>query len=272
MALTGRPRSKATGQIHIVTTRYNASLYGTGKTRHRIAFDPDEWMRARFRLFSTFTLPSLRGQSCQDFRWFVFIDPATPRDFRQQLEDTAGDCPQMEIVPLEESVLEFLKREIASSGAGVALTSRIDNDDAWDRDYVKWVQGDEIPLGRVVDFQDSYWLDVEVREIYHCKVRWWTDPQWWRFWQSVLRPRISNSPTVVETAQRPRTVYAANHRELVDVFGRRAIEFIPDKPYRLVTCHEHNLLNRIGGREGRFTPAPLSVLDRFSIPQDYQLD
>jgi hypothetical protein len=259
-------------QTHLVATRYNVSVYSQSGLENRLGCDPDLWMRDRFRLFSTFTLPSLRGQTCQDFRWFVFIDPATPSDFREQLEDAATGFSPMEIVPQRESVLQFLQREISGSGANVAITSRIDNDDAWDRDYVRSVQGAGIPSDALVDFQDSYWLNVSEREVYHCKVRWWTDPEWWYSWQSVLRPRVSNSPTVVESARQPRTVYAATHRELVDVFGRRATVLIPNKPYRLVTCHQHNLLNRIGGREGRFTRVPLSVLDRFCIARDYALD
>ena len=258
-------------RIHLVATRYNVSIYSESGAEQRLGCDPDRWMRDRFMLFSNFTLPSLRGQTCQDFRWFVFIDPATPSEFRSQLEDAATAFPSMEIVPQHESVLRFLQREISSSRADVAITSRIDNDDAWDRDYVESVQRVESASGVVVDFQDSYWLDVGERQAYHCKVRWWTDPLWWRTWRSLVKPRVSNSPTVVESTRQSRTVYAATHRKLVDVFGRRATMFIPNKPYRLVTCHRHNLVNRIGGREGRFSKVSLNVLDRFSIAQDYAL-
>jgi len=52
------------GFRHYITTRFNVGLYGAEK---RIDMDRDEWMQHRIGLFTTFALPSLMAQSCQNF-------------------------------------------------------------------------------------------------------------------------------------------------------------------------------------------------------------
>jgi hypothetical protein len=133
------------------------------------------------------------------------------------------------------------------------------------------MQHDRYRPGTVVDYPDSYWLDLESRTLYHCRARWWTGGAWWRRWRTLLTPRISNSPTVIEHAAQARTVLAFHHRQLHRLYGRRRVVSIPNRPYRLVTCHQHNLVNRIGSGEGRFTPAPLEVLAEFGIDPDFKI-
>ena len=48
---------------------------------------PDEaWLDDRFRLFETFCLPSVRGQTVQELSWLVFFDEATPQRFRERID------------------------------------------------------------------------------------------------------------------------------------------------------------------------------------------
>jgi hypothetical protein len=258
-------------RVHFVVTKYNLSLYSDPDRLDRVGGDPDRWMERRFRLFTTFTVPSLRGQSCQDFKWFVFTDRHTPERFIGELEEVAAGFPQMRLVPLDRRQVDFLRSEVRRSGARVAITSRIDNDDAWHTHYVRYLQEGEFPLGTLVDFQDSYWLDVAPREVYLCTSRWWTDPRWWRSWRTLLQPRISNSPSTIEAASEALTVLAAEHRALTHHFGRDRTVLVRDTPYRLVTCHESNLVNEIGGREGRFVKVSSDVLADFNIPPDYSI-
>jgi hypothetical protein len=256
-------------RVHFIVTKYNLSLYSDPDRRYQVGGDPDRWMEQRFRLFSTFTVPSLMGQSRQDFTWFVFVDQKTPAGFIQQLEDVAAGFPSMRLVPLDRRQVEFLTSEVRHSGARVAITSRIDNDDAWHKDYVRYVQDGEFPLGTLVDFQDSYWLDVSRRELYLCTSRWWTDPRWWRSWRTLLQPRISNSPSTIESAAEALTVLVDEHRRLIHHFRRHRTVQVRDRPYRLVTCHDSNLINEIGGREGRFVKVPPDVLKDFNVGPDY---
>jgi hypothetical protein len=258
-------------RVHFVVTKYNLSLYSDPDRRRRIGGDPDRWMERRFSLFTTFTVPSLMGQSRQDFTWFVFVDRQTPERFMEQLGGLAADLPSMRLVPLDRRQVEFLRSEVQRSGARIAITSRVDNDDAWHKDYIRYIQEGEFPPGTLVDFRDSYWLDVARREIYLCTSRWWTDPRWWRSWRTLLQPRISNSPSTIEFAADALTVLAAEHRGLIHHFRRDRTVLVRDTPYRLVTCHESNLVNAIGGREGRFVKVSSDVLADFGIAPDYPL-
>ena len=256
--------------VHFVVTKYNLSLYTDPERRRRVGGDPDRWMERRYELFTTFTVPSLKGQSCSDFTWFVFLDRQTPDRFIGQLEEVAAAFPSMRLVPLERRQVDFLRLEVRRSGARVAITSRIDNDDAWHGDYVRHLQEGGYPPGTLVDFQDSYWLDVPGREVYLCTSRWWTDPRGWRSWRTLLRPRISNSPSTVELTDSALTVLADEHRGLVDHFRRDRTVLVRGTPFRLVTCHESNLINRIGGREGRFTKVSWEVLRDFNVAPEYR--
>jgi hypothetical protein len=257
-------------RVHFVVTKYNLSLYSDPERRHRIGGDPDRWMEQRFRLFTIFTVPSLMGQSCQDFTWFVFLDQRTPKRFTEQLAGVAAGFSSMRLVPLDRRQVDFLRSEVQRSGARIAITSRIDNDDAWHKDYVRYLHEGSFRPGTLVDFQDSYWLDVARREVYLCTSRWWTDPRWWRSWRTLLRPRISNSPSTIEPAAEALTVLADEHRGLIHHFRRERTVQVRDTPYRLVTCHDSNLVNEIGGREGRFEKVSSDVLADFSITPDYQ--
>jgi len=65
---------------HYILTRFNTGLY---RRTEGLTVSPDEWMEHRLRLFTSLTLPSIRGQSCQDFTWLVLMDRRTPeRDIR----------------------------------------------------------------------------------------------------------------------------------------------------------------------------------------------
>lgn len=259
-------------RVHFVVTKYNLSLYSEPERRHRVGGDPDRWMERRFRLFTTFTVPSLAGQSCQDFTWFVFLDRQTPERFIEELDGVAAGFPALRLVPLDRRQVDFLRSEVRQSGARLAITSRIDNDDAWHKHYVRYIQEGDFPPGTLVDFQDSYWLDVARREVYRCTSRWWSDPRRWRSWRTLLRPRISNSPSTIEFAADAQTVLADEHRALIDHFRRDHTVLVRDMPYRLVTCHESNLVNEIGGREGRFVRVNSDVLAEFSIAPEYSID
>lgn len=253
------------GTTHFVVTRYNVGMYSRPDTANQLGLDPDDWMEERFRIFSAVTLPSLKAQSCQNFEWLLFTDPRTPSRFAGQLAEVAADWPALHISPADRSLLGLLKSRIADRAAEIVLTSRIDNDDAWHVDYVRSMQSGGYPTGTVVDYQDSYWLDIETPALYHCRTRWWTGTGWWRRWRTFLVPKISNSPTLIERADGAQTVLAREHRDLHRLYGWRHVVMIRNRPRRLVTCHRRNLLNRIGSGEGRFTPAPLEVLDEFGV-------
>ena len=240
---------------HYITTRYNLSLYSQKKRPEKIKCSPDEWMAHRFRLFTSFTLPSLRGQSCDNFTWYLFMDPETPQFFKEQIEDAA--LSNMKIVYMRQSQLSFLKNEIGS-GSDIVITSRIDNDDAWHRDYVKVIQTEYNQPTKLLEFAESYWLDIATGKIYHHDWRWYYR----------LKPSIGNNPTMVEWRDSAKTVLVAPHTQLVKNVRWYQFKKIPNKPYRLIVCHEHNQVNAAGDSNSKYKQVGSEVLSGFDIHPD----
>ena len=81
-----------------ITTRFNAGLY---RPKVNIRVSADEWMEHRLKLSTTFTLPSMMGQSCQNFTWRVLIDKQTPAVYRQMLSNIP--YPNMRLIYKDDS-------------------------------------------------------------------------------------------------------------------------------------------------------------------------
>ena len=52
---------------HFILTRFNIRLFRHDKHGHSI--EPKSWFEERLNLFETYTLPSIMGQTCQEFTW-----------------------------------------------------------------------------------------------------------------------------------------------------------------------------------------------------------
>ena len=71
---------------HFVITRFNLPLFrGSWGGKPDGNLDP-VWLKRRFELFERYCFPSVRAQSCQDFRWLVLLDARTPDPFRKRME------------------------------------------------------------------------------------------------------------------------------------------------------------------------------------------
>ena len=217
---------------HFVVTRYNLSLYTDKSIRDKIGCDPDEWMARRLGLFTRFTVPSLKHQTCQDFKWLVFIDRNTPAPLIHQIEDVAPD--NMHILPFRGGQNQMLQKEIQTAES-IVITSRIDNDDAWHKDYVATIQKHYCRPTRLIDFYQSYWLDLSNRKLYHHKWRWYYH----------LNRSVGNNPTMVEWRDKARTVLSATHNGLKKQVRWHQYKQVTKGCYRLIVCHEHNLINSI---------------------------
>lgn len=240
---------------HYITTRYNLSLYSDRTERPGKIPDPDEWMEHRYKLFANFTYPSLQGQTCNNFTWYLFVDNQTPGRYKEQLEDLASS--NMRIVYLKCRQVDFLKNEIKEA-KDIVITSRIDNDDAWHKDYVKTIQTKYSRPTKLVEYAENYWLDVATKKVYR---------QDWR-WYYRLNLCIGNNPTMVEWRDRAKTILVDKHTKLKKYFRYYQIKKITKKPYGLVVCHGRNVVNQTDNVASKATEVGLDVLDDFNIKPD----
>ena len=136
---------------HFILTRFWFSK--TPRGSDALASDPHEWLEHRLKLFRSYCLPSVVGQSCQDFRWFICFDVRAPGEFVAKMRELTAPSNNIEILTLNEWYVpshispwkglpprksEIIENIIArADGAGWVLTTRLDSDDGLHRDFVK---------------------------------------------------------------------------------------------------------------------------------------
>lgn len=93
-----------------------------------------ERMKERFATFETFTLPSLRAQTDQDFTFAVVIGDQLPQPYLERLQTLLADLPQAVILPLAPKQHRPAMRKAINSvrrfDETPCLQFRMDDDDA----------------------------------------------------------------------------------------------------------------------------------------------
>ena len=123
---------------HYLITRFDVATDYGGRSH------PGEaWLRRRIDLFDTFTLPSVRAQTTDEFTWLVFFAPDPPPFLARSIEEwdrwpTFVPC----YVPAMNTGREAREAITANVGPGAShlITTRLDNDDAFCRGYLESVQ------------------------------------------------------------------------------------------------------------------------------------
>lgn len=209
------------GFKHYITTRFNLGLYSPGS---EIKVSTDEWMWHRIGLFKKFALPSIMGQTCQNFTWLVLLDRRTPDDFKQKLENIGYENIKFIYSnPPNKPWLDNIEQ-----GQYELITTRVDNDDALHRDTIKTVQNrwrqqrhtQKKPW--VMVFPYGYILDLLSRQIF------------------VMEYWLNNCPTAVEDSTCARTIWQWEHCCIPRQVSKN---YIKDKPYWLQVIHSQNLRN-----------------------------
>lgn len=129
---------------HFILTRFNLRLWR--KDKHGLNTQTEEWLNERCKLFERYTLPSVVGQSCQDFKWIILFDEESPEWLKNKIENWRDCCQQILPVwvkPVEsKQFLNIFRKAIARhiKHDERIITSYLDNDDALHRDYVAKLQ------------------------------------------------------------------------------------------------------------------------------------
>jgi hypothetical protein len=108
----------------------------------------------RLKLFNSYCLPSIIGQSCQDFKWLIYFDALAPGDFIERMRDLAAPWANIEVLarnewyvpgrvspwkdgpPKKSEIINDIVDRVAGQTDWV-LTTRFDSDDGLHRDFVK---------------------------------------------------------------------------------------------------------------------------------------
>lgn len=114
--------------------------HATVEERVAFLYDPAR-MEERFRLFESFTLPSLRAQTDPRFTLLIVIGDAMPEPWRGRLTDLVAGMPQVvvaERAPAQHRgvMKEVINAHLADTGLH-SLQFRMDDDDAVAVDFIE---------------------------------------------------------------------------------------------------------------------------------------
>ena len=69
---------------HFIVTRFNLPIFQPKFGGEAVSRLDEGYLSYRFGLFERFCLPSIKGQTCQDFHWLVLFDSQTPDSFKER--------------------------------------------------------------------------------------------------------------------------------------------------------------------------------------------
>lgn len=128
--------------IHLIFSRFNVGLFNRNDVKI------EEWTRHRTVLFERYCLPSLRQQSCKKFQLVIFYDANSKK------QDDYGYSSYGVTERTFEQAVRAVAHKMYKEGE-LFITTRLDNDDALHKDYVKRVQ----EIAREVDGKGVYGIN-----------------------------------------------------------------------------------------------------------------
>ena len=125
---------------HFIITRYCTRAVSDPKDFEARLGDMGEWLDRRLVLFERYCLPSIIAQSEQNFTWLLYFDETAPPDRLQKVRDLIAGHDNIEIRLAQLLSPEDHAADVrAACGPDISwvVTSRLDNDDGWHRDFAK---------------------------------------------------------------------------------------------------------------------------------------
>jgi hypothetical protein len=217
---------------HFVITRFN--LRNGDATSLRMI--DDAYLSERLDLFERFCLPTLRQQSCQDFKWLVLFAEDTP-DAQKARIARYSEWPNFVPVYLPAGLDHAVRMVVApylDSSPQTLITTRIDNDDGLCRNYIEDVRRFENSAERtVVQFPVGY--------VWH-RDRIYLDRQEHNAFTTLIEPL----PNGIDSEFM--TIYKGSHSDIHQL--GRVID-VSDQPAWLQVIHGTNVENYVRGRRRR---------------------
>lgn len=123
---------------HVILTRFNLPSGGS----EALIRSRDGWLTSRVSLFERYCLPSLQMQTCRNFGWIVYFDPASPDWLRERIakwsEERLLTAIFRESVTKDEMISDI--QLCVGRNHKMLMTTNIDNDDAVAVDFVERLQ------------------------------------------------------------------------------------------------------------------------------------
>lgn len=233
---------------HYIITRFN--MPWVREEAHKTkGLDPD-YLRERFEIFDSYTVPSVNSQTNKNFKWLVIFDSRTPKEFLEKIESYRYlTFYEPLFVEPGFSLKEYID-ELIKASSGQFVSSRLDNDDAILPDFVETIQNrakEIYPQNKYITSPINYRYDVKDKTLTTYRLK--------------KNHFVSRTGNVFEVNQNQ---MPSNPAEYVIIPGAYSIEVV----------HESNLLNNtiytyagmIGGKDYTSLKEKLGY-DLLSLPE-----
>ena len=218
---------------HYIVTRFNLpNKWLKDKTDNKVL--NESWLVDRYHLFYEYCLPSMIGQVDKNFEWWVYFDINTPAKFllknKRLSEEFSNFKPKYvkNYQEFENAYIQDIKIEIKELNLEYILTTRLDNDDALHKFFVKSLQQVQINKTKILEFPTGLTLNIENLEL--------------RKYSSRNNPFIS----LLEKVKNQENILGIYSREHGNWEGFNA-EIVSNKPYWMQVIHKKNIYNRARG-------------------------
>lgn len=218
---------------HFIITRFNLKYDVWAETKNNESVLSSEWLEHRFHLFTTFCLPSVKNQSNQNFIWYVFFNSDTPADYVSKITEMSVDYRRLKPIFVDgmkyfhDSLLSNIKADISDEDKYI-ITTRLDNDDGIHMNFTDTIQNCfAMQDDCIVDIIDGY--QIIVNDLINACA-------------GVVRCKFNPFISLIESAEKPRSIMTKMHNEWVD---SKDIITIENRRLWFLTVHDKNLSNRI---------------------------
>jgi N-acetylglucosaminyl-diphospho-decaprenol L-rhamnosyltransferase len=217
---------------HFIITRFNLRAPDASGDRQI----DRQYLSERLDLFERFCLPTVRGQTRQDFIWLVLFDRDTPADIKQRIERHKG-WPNFVPVYLpagSEHVGRLVVTPYLDKAPQTLITTRLDNDDGLCRTYVEEIRRYQGASERLV-------LQCPVGYVWH-RGRIYLDRQEHNAFTTLIEPLEHGVESEYVT------IYKGSHSD-IHRLGR--VVDVTQEPAWLQVIHDTNVENYVRGKRQR---------------------
>ena len=210
---------------HFVICRYNIGLYSSNPYN---VSDPNTWMAHRLPKYERL-VKSLKKQTNQHFQFVVGIDENTPDNFKDAIELITNKHLSRSSFKIVKQLPQVYLNDLNITSEWV-ITSRIDNDDAYSKDFIKTIQ-------------DNFRAETEVLDVYGVQI---DENSGKRYTSGRFKPNSPFLSLVERNKGELLTAFDKSHSTMIEKYSAR---FAGGQPLSIQYIHDRNISNKIQGLE-----------------------
>lgn len=153
---------------HFLITRFNLKKADWERDKSNNVILDYMWIKNRIELFKNYCLPSVLGQSNSAFQWLIFVEKDSKEQIGELLE-LVEKYHFIEVifidgyVQFQFSISRIIKQRVNRKSQKI-ITSRLDNDDALHKDFIREVQNNARNASHNTIISFPYGLCLDIRE------------------------------------------------------------------------------------------------------------